>query len=414
MPTSQKPGRLGGISDAFSDRNFRIYSVASIASWISFFVQIITVSWLTWEMTGSTKWLAVMALLDIVPNVVLMPVAGALADRFDRHKIMFATCTLLFLQASLLAALAWSDTLSIWSLAALVLIHGIFISLMVPAMYGILPRFVARPVLPSAIAVSSAYTQLAVFVGPALAGWIIVEYGITVAFVVNALGYLGLIVAFLRLKTPPDYVPPPPSDHSLVGDIFDGASYILAQKTIASLLLVLLVADAVALGFIHMLPAFSDYVLGLGVVGMTIILACRGFGATCAALRLAYGGTSAVKIDHVLWAFLAALIALAALIQTNNIYFAAIVAALMGFATETRKTGTMTIIQMVVDENQRGRVMGSVFMFSQLAAGIGAYIIGAFAVGSGVQLPTTIAVVVGLFLWVAIFARRKALFQDQY
>lgn len=194
-----------------------------------------------------------------------------------------------------------------------------------------------------------------------------------------------LIGAFLCLKTPREYTPPEPSVRSFFGDISDGVTYILAQKTIGSLLIVLLVANAIALGFIHMLPAFADQVLEMGVIGMTVVLAMRGLGATTAALRLAYLGRAAARVDHVLWAFLAALIALAALVQTSNLYLAAMVAAVMGFASETRKTGTMTIIQLVVSENQRGRVMGTVFMSSQLATGIGAYVIGAFAVGAGVH-----------------------------
>ena len=241
---------LGGIGAAFADRNFRIYSIGSIGSWISFFVQIVTVSWLTWELTKSTQWLAVMALLDIVPNVVLMPLAGALADRCDRYKIMLLTSALLFLQSAVLAVISLMDALTIGWLAALVLLHGVFISFMVPAMYGILPRFVARPQLASAIAVSSAYTQLPVFVGPALAGWIVAGHGTATAFTVNAVGYVLLIVAFLCLKTPAGYQKSQRPSRSIMSDVYDGAAYIFAQKAIAPLIFILLVADALAIGFI--------------------------------------------------------------------------------------------------------------------------------------------------------------------
>jgi len=405
---------LGGIADAFSDRNFRIYSVGSIGSWISFFVQKVAVSWLTWELTASTIWLAAIALMDIIPNVILMPAAGALADRFDRHKILLLTCTLLLFQAALLAVLAWTDMLTIWALAALVLAHGIFISFMVPAMYGIIPRFVARTTVPSAIAVTSAYSQFAIFVGPALAGWIIVGYGTTAAFIVNVVGYLLLISAFLCLKTPSDYVHPEPSSLSFFGDMQDGFKYIFTHSTIGSLLIVVFFADVVLMGFYHMLPAYSADVLGKGVEGLSAILAVIGLGTTCAALWLAHGGGSAVRINRVLWGFLVALIALAALVQSSNLYIAAVFAVVLGFAAETGHTGTMTIIQLSVTENQRGRVMGTVFMISQLAAGVGAYLIGAIAVGAGIQLPVTLGVVIGLCIWVAIYVRRKHLFRDHY
>ncbi|MEH6526858.1 MAG: MFS transporter [Sneathiella sp.] len=414
MKIANKLNLLGGITDAYSDRNFRIYSVGSIASWISFFVQIVTVSWLTWELTASTKWLAVMALLDILPNVVLMPVAGALADRFDRHKILLLTCTLLLFQAALLAAFAWTDSLTIWTLAALVLAHGIFISFMVPAMYGTIPRFVARATVPSAIAVASAYTQLAVFVGPALGGWIIVGYGTTAAFIVNAVGYLVLIFAFLCLKTPADYVHPEPSSRSFFGDMQEGIKYISTRKTIGSLLIVLFFADVALMGFYQMLPAFSDTVLGEGVVGLSVILAFIGFGATCAALWLARSRGAAARVNLVLWAFFVALIALGALAQASNLYMAAAIAIILGFAAETRHTGTMTIIQLAVTENQRGRVMGTVFMIERLAAGVGAYVIGAAAVNAGVQLPTTIGVILGLCVWLAIYLNRKRIFREHY
>ncbi|MEO1159310.1 MAG: MFS transporter, partial [Pseudomonadota bacterium] len=189
---NDKPKWLGGIGEAFADRNFRIYSIGSIGSWISFFVQLVAVAWLTWELTASTTWLAIIALLDILPNVFLTPLAGAIADRHDRYTILIITSCLLLLQAVGMAVLAWLDLLTIWPLAALVFLHGTIISFMVPAMYGTLPRFVHRSVLSSSIAVASAYTHFALFAGPALGGWIIAKHGLTMAFVVNALGYCAL------------------------------------------------------------------------------------------------------------------------------------------------------------------------------------------------------------------------------
>ena len=406
MSELQKQARFGGIGEAFADRNFRIYSVGSIGSWISYFVQIVTVSWLTWELTGSTQWLAVMALLDIVPNVALMPFAGALADRYDRHRIMMLTSVLCMVQALVLAVFAWQEALTIWWLAALVLIHGIIISFMVPAMYGTIPRFVARERVASAIAVSSSYTQLAVFLGPAFAGWIILMFGTTFAFVVNAIGYLLLIAAFLCLRTPPDFRQPPRSSRTLFGDIIDGISYIRATPTLIPLLILSLVGNALAGGFFHMMPAYADTVLESGVVGLSTILSMLGLGAIGAALWLAHGGSDAARTDRILWAFLIGTAALAGLVLTTNLYVAAGLAVIMGFAHETRRTSTFTIIQLAVDEGQRGRIMGTVFMIAQLAAAIGTYLIGAYAVRSGIQMPVLIGTALSLCVW-GIFYRRR-------
>lgn len=412
MSQVEKRTRFGGIGEAFADRNFRIYSIGSVGSWTSYFVQIVTVGWLTWELTESTQWLAIMALLDIVPNVVLMPFAGALADRYDRHKILIFTSILCMVQASVLAVIGWQGALTIWWLAALVLIHGIIISFMVPAMYGTIPRFVARGRVAAAIAVSATYRQLAVFLGPAFAGWIILEFGTTLAFVVNAIGYLLLIIAFLCLKTPPDFRQPPRSSRTVFGDIVDGIAYIRSTPTLMPLLLISLVADALAGGFFHMMPAYADTVLDRGVTGLSMMLSMMGLGAIGAALWLAHGGSDAARTDRILWAFLIATLALAVLVMTTNLYVAAVLAAIMGFAYETRKTSAFTIIQLAVDEGQRGRVTGTVFMISQLAAAIGTYLIGAYAVSSGVRMPILIGVAVSLCIWVAFYLHRDRLFPE--
>src|SRR5512147_2404389 len=116
--------RLGGIGDALADRNFRIFSIGSITSWFCFFVQVVAVSWTAWELTHSTTWLAIIALLDIAPNLLLVPLGSALADRVDRFRITVVTYVFALLQAAALAVLAYADALSIWPLAILVFLHG--------------------------------------------------------------------------------------------------------------------------------------------------------------------------------------------------------------------------------------------------------------------------------------------------
>lgn len=409
MSPAEGRGPFGGIGHAFGDRNFRVFSVGSIASWTSFFVQIVAVSWLTWELTGSTLWLAVIASLDIVPNVLLTPFTGALADRFDRYRIWMITNLLLLLQATAVAVLAWIGLLTIWPLALLVLLHGVLISFTVPVMHGTLPRFVERSRLSSAIAVNSSYSQFAFFAGPALAGWIIVAYGIEVAFAVNALGYGVLLCAAALLKSPEGYSRPQASSRSMCGDIVDGIAYIRGHQGISALLLLMLAGDAVAAGFYYMLPAYSEQVLGMGVLGLSTILASRGAGAAIAALWLAHGGAKAVKVERILWSFLLALLAIAALVLVANLYLAVGAAIVLGLASETRKTGTMSLIQLSVKEAQRGRVMGNMFGLSQLAAGLGTYVIGALAVTRGLAEPLLVAASLSAIVWLAFFVRRREL-----
>lgn len=396
-----------GIGQAFADRNFRIYSVGSIASWISFFVQLVAVSWLAWELTGSTLWLAAIALMDIVPNVLLTPLAGAVADRCDRFLMWRITNLLLFIQALAVALLAWFELLSIWPLAGLVLVHGILISFTVPPMLTMLARFVHRSRLSSAIAVNSSYTQFAVFAGPALAGWIITNFNIATAFAVNAAGYAILLVVGFCLKTPKDYEPPGPSAQSFWGDLVEGLRYIAGHRGILVLLILLFAEHALTSSFYHMLPAYADEVLDRGIIGLSSILAAIGVGATIAALWLAHGGAKAATVTRVYWSYLIAVLATIGLMLVGNFYFAMALAVILGLSAEVRATATASLIQLTVAEAQRGRVMGNMFMLAQLAAGIGTYLIGAFAARHGLVAPMLVTAGLCLIVWLVLFLQRR-------
>ena len=115
---------LGGIAEAFGDRNFRWYSLGSVVSWLSFFVQAVAVSWTAWDLTHSTAWLAIVALADATANIVLMPLGGVLADRGDRLRILMLSYACATAQAATLAGLAFSGALTIHALTALAAVHG--------------------------------------------------------------------------------------------------------------------------------------------------------------------------------------------------------------------------------------------------------------------------------------------------
>ena len=406
MSKNNPKTKLGGIGHAFSDHNFRLYSVGAIITWLGFFVQLVAVSWYAWELTHSTRWLAIIALLDIVPNVLLAPLAGAIADRYDKYKLMGIVSLLAMIQATVIAVLAWTNILTLWPFAILVLIHGIIISFMVPAMYGILPRFVSRSRLTSAIAVSSSYAQLAVFLGPAIAGWVITAYGVEVAFAVNALCYLIYLVSWAFLKTPTSFIKPERSSNSIYGDIIEGIKYIFNHKGISSILIILLAGDALGASIFYMAPAFADQILGLGVVGVSIILASKGIGATLAAIWIAYGGEKMATPQRMLWAFLLFLAGVFMVFLANNIYITIMAFILMGMAGETYHTIMTALVQLSVSEQQRGRVMSTLFMFAQFASGVGTYLIGYYALKHGLVTPTLIAASLCFIVWLVYFAMR--------
>ena len=401
--------RLGGIGEALADRNFRIYTIGSVISWISFFAQVVAVSWAAWELTHSTTWLAIIALLDIAPNVLLVPLASTLADRMDRFRIVIVSYALALLQALALTVLAYAGALTIWPLAVLVLLHGAIHSFSVPATYGMLPRFVARERLASAIAVNSAYTQVAIIIGPVLAGWLILHHGVAIAFATNVVGYVSYLASVAFLRTPADFKQPAQSGQSFLRDLTDGARYIFAHQGISTLLILMLLGDVLAVSLYHMLPAFSADSLGHGVEGMSTILAAYGIGATLAALWLAHGGSARVSPLIVLRAFAIYACAIGALVLMDNLWLAAGAALMWGIFGQIRSTGTIALLQTSIPDEQRGRVMGTEFLFSRIAGGIGTYLVGAAAEQHGLQVPMLVAVGVCLLAWGYAYMRRRAI-----
>jgi len=398
--------RLGGIGDALADRNFRIYTIGSVTSWISFFVQVVAVSWTAWELTHSTTWLAIVALLDIAPSVLLIPLGSALADRLDRYRIVVVSYVFALLQASALAILAYAGALTIWPLAILVLLHGAIHSFSVPSSYGMLPRFVARERLASAIAVNSAYTQVAIVAGPALAGWLILRHGVAIAFALNVLGYAVYLSSVAFLRTPADFRQPPKSGRSVLGDLVDGGRYIFSHQGISALLILMLLGDVLSVSLYHMLPAFSADALGLGVEGMSTILAFYGAGATLAALWLAHGGSARASPAIVLRAFAIYACAIGGLVLAGQLWLAASAALLWGVAGQIRSTGTIALLQTSVPDEQRGRVMGTEFLFSRIAGGIGTYLVGTIAERHGLQAPMLVIAATCLAVWGWAYMRR--------
>jgi MFS family permease len=399
----------GGIGEAFADRNFRVYSIGSIISWITYFVQQIAFAWATWEITHSTVWLAVVALLEITASLIFMPIGGVLADRYDRFRMVVTAYCFDCLKALVLAVLAFSGHLDLVALCICAFLHGMIHSFSVPASYGLLPRFVSRDRLQAAIGVNASYTQFAIFAGPAVAGWILVQWGVAVAFTVNVVGYLIYFITVSQLRTPPGFQQARGPSQSMRQDIADGFSYITGHRGLSSLLLLVLVGDAITGAVYQMLPAYSDLVLGRGVGSVSLLFSAAGLGATCAALWLAHGGAGRATPERVLWAALGVGVSVLFLSVSAGLIVAVIAMLLFGFAGETRRTGTVSIMQVSVDDAQRGRVMSTLFLLTRIASGLGTIAVGVAAQHVGIKLPLLLAAIVMIAAWLLMFRNRRAI-----
>jgi MFS family permease len=398
---------LGGIGSAFSDRNFRIYSVGSITSWITYFVQNITFSWVAWDMTHSTTWLALVSVATTVTTILFLPLGGVLADRHDRFRIMIGAYAFDWVKSAALAALALTGQLSLPLICISAVAHGLIHSFSIPASYGLLPRFVAKDKLSAAIGVSAAYTQFALFAGPAIAGWILVHWGAGLAFVTNVVGYLIFFCTMALIKTPVGYAQGRSSRVSLKADFLEGVHYIASHRGLSTLLVLVLVGDAVAASVNSMMPAYTNTILELGAGAMASMFSAAGIGATVAALWLAHGGARTATPIRVLWAVLGFAVAIYVLAGATALAIALFGMAAFGFFGETRRTGTVSLMQSRVSDDQRGRVMSTLFLCTQIAGTVGTLIVGLGSNWTGLRLPLALSAIVLTLVWLSVFRKRN-------
>ena len=207
-----------------------------------------------------------------------------------------------------------------------------------------MPRFIAPRRLSSAIAVGAAYSQLGLFVGPALAGWIILRFGTPAAFASNVLGYGLFFLSVAAMRTPAGYRQERAVAKHFARDVLDGVAAIWAHGGIKAILMLLLFGDGLYGAVRQMAPAFADRALGAGVGGLSTLLASAGVGATIAALWLAHGGVARASPTTILWGFLGFVAAVSGLMLSRRLGEAALAMAALGACFEVCRTGALALL----------------------------------------------------------------------
>ena len=189
---------LNAITAALKQRNFAWYFAGSSIGLIGIWGQRLTISWLAWEFTRSGFWLGVVVAADLLPTIFFAPIAGVVADRVNRHRMMFVTQFLGMLQALTLAALAFSGLLDIWCLVGLTMFIGIVWAFNTAARLSMVPNLLETQHVPSAVAMDSAIFNLARFIGPMVAGYLIAGVGAGPTFLINGITFAVFLVCLLQ------------------------------------------------------------------------------------------------------------------------------------------------------------------------------------------------------------------------
>lgn len=338
-------------------RNFRLFLLGQIVSVTGTWMQQVALAWLVYRLTHSAFLLGLVGFAGQIPSLFVAPLAGVWADRWDRHRLVIATQALAMVQALALAALVLAGEVAVWHLVVLSFLLGIVNAFDVPARQSFLVQMVGgRDDLANAIALNSSAFNAARLVGPAIAGVLIARVGEGTVFLVNGVSYAAVLAALLAIRVPPRPVPEGPRV-SPWRNLREGVAYVGAFSSIRSLLLLVGLVGIAGVPYRVLMPVFATDVLHGDAHTLGFLMGAIGVGALCGALFLAarrgVRGLSRVIVGAVVL-FGASLVGFS---FSRSVSLSLVCAFLAGLGMMLQMASSNTILQTIVDDDKRGRVM---------------------------------------------------------
>jgi MFS family permease len=372
---------------ALAHRNFRLFFFGQGISLIGTWMQQIALLWLAYRLSHSALFLGLVGFASQIPAALITPFAGVLTDRWNRHRTVFLAQAAAMLQALVLTALTFSGVICGWQIVLLSVFAGLVMGFDVPARQSFLVQMVEdRDDLANAIALNSSMFNAARLIGPAIAGVLIGILGEWPCFLINALSYVAVLASLAAMRVGP--VPLPHRDQGIVEGLKEGLRYVRSSPAIRSVLGLLALVNLMSMPTTILLPLVAGEVLhgradtlglltaalGVGALGASLFLAARrsvlGLGTLIAWTSSAFGlGMIVFSFSHLLWLSLAALLA-------------------TGFAMIAHTAASNTILQTIVEEDKRGRLMSFYTLAFVGTAPLGSLLSGFLA--SRIGTPATI------------------------
>jgi MFS family permease len=400
--------RGGGYSliRSLRHRNFRLFFFGQGVSLIGTWMQGVAMPWLVYRLTGSAMLLGVVGFTGQILTFVMAPLAGVLADRWNRHRLVLLAQVLATMQALALAVLTLAGVIEVWHIIVLSLLAGLVRGFEIPTRQAFVVEMLDdRHDLPNAIALNSFLVNGARLVGPSVAGVLIALVGEGWCFLLNALSYLAVIAALAAMRLRPRAIQP--TANNFLEDIREGVVYAARSPPIRSVLLLLCVVSLMGVPYTVLMPIFAKDILHGDSYTMGFLMGAVGVGAIVGAVFLAsrrstlgFGRLIAVAAG----AFGASLVAFS---LSRNFWLSLPLLVWTGCGMMMQMASSNTLLQTIVEENKRGRVMSFYTMAFMGMAPFGSLLAGSLAEALGA--PRT--VLLGGLLTIAgaaVFARALA------
>ena len=345
-------------------------------------MQTMAQAWLIYRLTDSSLMLGLVAFCSHVPVLLLGLLGGVIADRLSRRRLLLAANMVAMLQAVTLAALTLIGWIVPWHIVLLALVLGMVQAFEMPARHAFVTEIVARDDVPNAIALNSSAFNVARFLGPAMAGWLVAWHGEGVVFLLNGLTFLAVLTGLTLISH--TLKPHSIAEGSIGRHLREGLAYTWHQSQIRIALLMVGIVSLLASSVAVLMPVFAKDVFGGGPRALGLLLGAIGVGALIGALRLAHRRSHGDLDTRIGAAALG--VALCALLfaAADRLWLGMLAMTLAGVAYGTAVASTNTLIQLTVDDAVRGRVMSVYSMifvglmpFGSLLGGTAAHVIGA-------------------------------------
>ena len=380
---------------ALRSRNYRLFFSGQTVSLVGTWMTRVATAWLVYRLTGSAVLLGVVSFCGQIPAFFLAPPAGVWVDRWNRHRALIVTQALSMAQSLALAALALSGTIRVWHIVALAFFQGMINAFDMPSRQAFVVQMVdRREDLGNAIALNSSMVNVARLIGPAIAGLVIAAVGEGWCFLIDGLSYLAVIASLVAMRV--SARPSPPRRRRAWQEFAEGWQYVRRSKAIRSLLLMLGLVSLMGMPYTVLMPVFASRILHGGPNTLGFLMSASGVGALAGAITLAMRRSVLGLGRRIVFATAMLGAALIGFALSRSLWLSLAVLPFAGFGMMQQMASTNTILQTIVDDDKRGRVMAYYAMAFQGMAPFGSLWAGALTARIGA--PPTIVIAGALCL----------------
>ncbi len=363
---------------ALAHRNFRLFFFGQGVSLIGTWMQSVAQGWLVLSLTNSPFYVGLVSALGSIGVLTFTLYAGVIADRTDKRRTVVITQSLSMLLAFILAGLALTKVVTVWQVMGLATVLGVVNAFDIPTRQSFLIEMVGKEDLMNAIALNSSMFNAARVVGPAIAGALIGLVGVGMCFFLNGVSYIAVIASLLAMRLPP--FQPRPGAASAWSGFREVLAYIRMHRRVETLVVLTATLSVFGFPFLVMMPVFARDVLHVQAAGYGALTAAVGVGAMLGALAIAVNSRRIVRRGRLMTLGGTAFgICVLAFALSRSFAVSLALLALAGCAMIVNNALTNTLLQTLVPDELRGRVMGFYsFVFVGLSP-LGAFQAGVFA-----------------------------------